>query len=74
MRKPGDLPYPCPRPKKLKWLATRDTLHGSRPNLEQRDPKVRIVPTPSDVSDKGASTKYPKTEAKIFNDMYTIRV
>ena len=59
LRKPGDLPYPCPLPKKFKRLATRDTLHGSRPNLRQRDPDGRIVPTPSSVSDKGegASTK-----------------
>ena len=41
----------------FKRLATRDTLHGSRPNLGHRDPNGRIVPTPFDVSDKGASTK-----------------
>ena len=41
----------------LEGLVTRDTLHRLGPNLEQRDPKVRIVPTPSDFSDKGASTK-----------------
>ena len=35
----------------------RDTQHGSRPNLRRRDPKGRIVPTPSNVSDKGANTK-----------------
>ena len=47
-----------PKAKKVtRAFATRDTLHGSRPNLGQRDPKVRTVPTPSDVSDKGASTK-----------------
>ena len=57
LRKPGDLPQVCVRPKKFKKLATRDTLHGSRPNLRQRDPDGRIVLTPSDVSDKGASTK-----------------
>ena len=57
LRKPGDLPYMCPRPKKFKRLATRDTLHESRPNLRQREPDGRIVPTPPDVSDKGASTK-----------------
>ena len=57
LRKPGDLPQVCPRPKTFKRLATRDTLHGSRPNLRQRDPKGRIVPTPSDVSDEGTSTK-----------------
>ena len=33
---PRDLPQVCPRPKKFKTLATRDTLHGSRPNLQQR--------------------------------------
>ena len=47
----------CPRPKKFKMLATRDTLHGSRPNLQQREPDGRIVPTPPDVWDKGANTK-----------------
>ena len=57
LRKPGDLPYPCPRQNKFKRLATRDTLHGSRPNLRQRDPNDRIVPTPPNVSDKSASTK-----------------
>ena len=57
LRKPGDLPYSCPRPKKFKRLATRDILHGSRPYVQQRGPDGRIVPTPSDVSDKGASTK-----------------
>ena len=55
--KPGDLPQMCPTPKKFQRLATRDTLHGSRPNLRQREPDGRIVPTPPDVSDKGASTK-----------------
>ena len=57
LRKPGDLPQVCPRPKKFKRLATHDTLHGSRRNPEQLDPDGRIVPTPLDVSDKGASTK-----------------
>ena len=57
LRKPVDLPYMCPRPKKFKRLGTRDTLHGSRPNLRQREPNGRIVPTPPDVSNKGASTK-----------------
>ena len=57
LRKPGDLPQVCPRPIKFKRLATRDTLHGSRPNLQQREPDGRIVPTPPDVWDKGANTK-----------------
>ena len=57
LRKPGDLSQVCPRPKKFKRLATRDTLHGSRPNLQQREPDGRIVPTPPDVWDKGTSTK-----------------
>ena len=56
LRKPGDLPYPRPRPKQFKRLATRDTLHGSRPNLRQRDPNGRIMPTPPNVSDTGVST------------------
>ena len=55
--KPGDLPQVCPRPKKFKRLAMRDTQHGSRPNLQQREPDGQIVPTPPDVWDKGASTK-----------------
>ena len=57
-----------PRPKKFERLATRDTQHGSRPNLGQRDPNDRIVPTSTDDADKGASAKkniYPKTEAKV---------
>ena len=57
LRKPRDLPQVCPRPKKFKRLTTRDTLHGSRPNLRHRNLDGRIVPTPSDVSDEGASTK-----------------
>ena len=57
MRKPGDFPQVCPRPKKFERLATRDTLHGSRPNLRRRDPKDRTVPPPLNVSGKGASTK-----------------
>ena len=64
LRKPGDLHYPCPRPKKFKGLATRDTLYGSRPDPRQRDPNDRIVPTPSDVSVKGASTKRCALEEK----------
>ena len=28
-----------------KGCATRDTLHGSRPNLRQRDPNGLTVPT-----------------------------
>ena len=45
--------------KKFKRLATRDTLHGSRPNLRHRGLDGRIVPPtpPSELSDKGASTK-----------------
>ena len=35
-----------PQAKKVKRLATRDTLNGSRPNLRQREPDGRIVPTP----------------------------
>ena len=57
LRKPGGLPQVCPGSKKFKRVATRDTLHGSRPNLRQREPDGRIVPIPPDVSDKGASTK-----------------
>ena len=57
LRKPWGLPQVCPRPKKFKKLATRDTLHGSRLNFQQREPDGRIVPTPPDVWDKGASTK-----------------
>ena len=57
LRKPGDLPQVCPRQKTFKRLATHDALHGSRPNLRQREPDGRIAPTPPDVWDKGASTK-----------------
>ena len=54
---PGICLIHAKRPKKLRRLATRDTLHGSRPNLRQRDRMGRTVLTPSDVSGKGASTK-----------------
>ena len=58
LRKPGNLPYyVCPRPKKFKRLAKRDTVNGSRPNHRQRESDGRIVPTPLNVWDKGASTK-----------------
>ena len=70
LRKPGDSPYPYPRPKKFKRLATRDTLHGSRPNLRHRDPNGLIVPTPPSVSDKGASTKLCAREHKNDNCTY----
>ena len=46
-----------PTAKRFKRLATRDTLHGSRPNLRQRVPNGRIVPTPPTVSNEDASTK-----------------
>ena len=49
LQKLGDLPQVCPRPKKFERHATRDTPHGSRPNLPQRDPKHRIVPSPPNV-------------------------
>ena len=65
LRKPGDLPQVCPRPKKVKRLATRDTLHRSRLNLREHEPDGRIVPTPHDVSDKGASTKRRARKKKI---------
>ena len=57
LRKPGDCLKCAQGQKKFERLATRDTLHGSRPNLRHRDLDGRIVPTPSDVWDKGASTK-----------------
>ena len=60
-----------PKAKKFKRLATRDTLHGSRPNPRQRDPDGRIVPTPSDVSGRGASTK---RYARRTKKMKSIRV
>ena len=71
LRKLGDLPLGCPRPKKFKRLATRDTLHGSRPNLRQRDPNGRIVPTPPNVSYKGVSTKRCARRKKNHNDTHT---
>ena len=70
--KPGDLPQMSPTPKKFQRLATRDTLHGSRPNLRQREPDGRIVPTPPDVSDKGAGTKRcAQRKKKNHNYTYT---
>ena len=60
-----------PKAKKIQRLATRDTLDGSRPNLRQRDPDGRIVPTPSDVSGKGASTKRFARRKKNANCTYT---
>ena len=71
LRKPGDLPQVCPRTKKVKRLAMRDTLHGSRPNLQQREPDGRLVPTPPDVWDKGASTKRCARRKKNHNYTYT---
>ena len=56
----------CPKPKQFKRLATRDTLHGSRPNLRHCGLDGRILPTPSDLSDKGASTKrYARRKKKM---------
>ena len=55
---------------KIKRLATRDTLHGSRPNLRQRDPDGRIVPIPSDVSDRGASTSRDAPYDFFFLQLY----
>ena len=69
LQKPRDLPQVCPRPKKFKRLATRYTLHGLRPNLRHRGLDGRIVPTPSDLSGKGASTKRYARKKK--NDNYT---
>ena len=68
LRKPGDLPQVCPRPKKCKRLATRDALHGSRPNLRRREPDGRVVPIPSDVSEKEASTKICARRKKQFHN------
>ena len=45
MRNPRGFFSSCPRAKKLKRLATRDTPHGSRPNLDDSDRRVRVVPT-----------------------------
>ena len=69
LRKPGDLPCPCPRPKNFLRLATRDTLHGSRPNLRQRDPKGVIVSTPPNVTAKG---KVASTERCVRRKKMTI--
>ena len=50
----------------------RDTQHGSRPNLQQREPDGRIVPTPPDVWDKGASTKRcARRKKQNHNSTYT---
>ena len=75
LRKPGDLPQVCPRPNTFKRLATRDTLHGLRPNLWHRGLDGRIVPTPSDLSDKDASTKrYARRRKKMTSrlDVYIL--
>ena len=64
-----------PKAKKFKRLATRDTLHGSCPNLRQREPDGRIVPTPSDVSAKGASTKRcarRKKKRRLYINLYIL--
>ena len=70
LRKPGICLKCAQGQKKITRLATRDTLHGSRPNLRHRDLDGRIVPTPSDVSDKSTSTKRYARRRKI-NDNYT---
>ena len=59
----GHLPYRCPRPKKFTRLATRDTLHGSRPNLRQ-GPNGRIAPTPPNVTDTLARARRDVPEGK----------
>ena len=62
-----------PKANKKKRLATRDTLHRSRPNIRQCDPNGRIAPTPSSVSDKGASMKRcarRKEERTIIRKVY----
>ena len=69
---PGICHLSVPKAKKVQKLATRDTLHGSRPNLQQHEPDGRIVPTPSDVWDKGASTKrYARRKKTNHNYTYT---
>ena len=52
----GGFALSLPKAEKVE-MDLRDTLHGSRPNLRHCDLDGRILPTPSDVSDKGASTK-----------------
>ena len=53
----------------------RDTQHGSHPNLRQREPDGRIVPTLPDVWDKGASTKRcARREKKSHNYTYTYMI
>ena len=74
LRKPRDLPQVCPRPKTFYRLATRDTLHGSRPNLRQSDPDGRIMPTPPDVSDKGATTIRCARRKKITHAIIHIHI
>eukprot|EP00904_Undaria_pinnatifida_P005032 jgi/Undpi1/1659/HiC_scaffold_11.g05049.m1 len=56
------------RPKKFKRLATRETLHGSRPNVRQRDLDGRVVLTPSDVSDKAENFTAAGTADIVLNE------
>ena len=69
LRKPWDLLKCAQGQKRLKRLAMRETMHGSRPDLRQREPDGRIVPTLSGVSDKSASTNGCARRKK--NDNYT---
>ena len=69
LRKPGDLPYPCLRQKSLKSLP-RATHCTDRAQTSGNGPNGRIVPTPPNVSDKGASTKRCVRRKK-KNDSYT---
>ena len=50
----------------------RDTLHGSRPNLRQRDPDGRIVPTPPLASWTNVrARRNVSEEEKKYNFTYT---
>ena len=57
LRKPGDLPQVCPRPKKFKKVPRATHCTDRAQTSSNFEPDGRIVPTPPDVWDKGASTK-----------------
>ena len=71
MRKPSGFVLSIPEAKKNKGLAIRDTLHGSRPSLDDSDRRVRVVPTPLAFRLKFAyEVLCPKTEKNTYNYSY----
>ena len=66
----GVLSWKYQRAKNLEMLAMRDTLHGSCPNLDDSDRKVRSVSTPCGVSDSRARTKrYVPKQNVVWNEL-----